>query len=262
MQAWSGEIAPQIREKTQAKVIYRTDHDVKTYAIVKVGWKTHLEELIRGKLRFRALNFYRGLEQEGQRCHDPNEGIAAVYQANNIQVVFGNQDGSEARLDSSNGLVGTVKAFLNNPTERVICFHAIHAGKWSHKEIQEDELPQFRKHLEINPSMNEFGDHVWVIHNVNKMMERVISAIKKNHFALKADLVHYYDLEKIDGQFSEDLIGLVKDKRFDQEREYRIVVDANSDSPDPLCLDVGDLTDIGAIFPLVEFNEKFEVKFR
>ncbi len=114
---------------------------------------------------------YKVAEEAGKAHFDGNEGVAGIYQADRIQIVFGTKESGEIVITSDNGLVGHVLVSADYETP-VFCLHAIHTGEWN-REFTEAELPYFKRHLEMDKKMDEFGSHVWVIHNGEEFSNRL-----------------------------------------------------------------------------------------
>lgn len=218
-------------------------------ALLKVGWKAHLEELARGRMRFRRLAFYSDLESKGRAHHDGNEGLAALFQSEQIRMIV-KAAGQEIEVSTETGLVGQV--IVREMRERmVLCLHAIHTGKWTDKEFSEEALPEVMRDIEVPSGMGRYGDHAWVITNGDAFKARLRAAVKREKLGLRAQLVRYVDFAAVHGRVPSDLRGFVKNAAdHADEREYRVALDAAASLPDPYYLDVGDLSDISMIIPL------------
>jgi hypothetical protein len=218
-------------------------------SLVKVGAKPHLEELARGRLRFRSLAFYSDLESKGQAHHDGNEGLAGLFQSERIRIVL-KAAGQEIEISKETGLVDQV--VVREMRERtVLCLHAIHTGKWTDREFSEEEVPEAIRDIEIPKGMDRYGDHAWVITNGDAFKARLRAAVRREKLGLRAQLVRYVDFAAVHGRVPSELRGFVKNAAdHADEREYRVAIDAATSLPDPYYLDVGDLSDISIIVPL------------
>lgn len=215
--------------------------------LLKVGAKDHLEQLALGKIRFRKLNFYKEEEDKKAAHHDPDEGIDAVLQGDQVRLVITTQDGKKRELSSESGLIN-VKVYSSGELP-VFCMHAIHTGEWTHKPFPESQIPEFKAHLQISDSMKKYGDHIWMITNGTAFNERLIEAVKSVKLGVKGRFVKYVDFNIVHGALSEEHKAFVKNIEYIDEREFRYQLTSPTLLNDPFILDVGDLRDISEIMP-------------
>lgn len=73
-------------------------------ALSKIGSLEHLQQIQKGRVRFKPLSYYKDQENETYPWADKNESIAAIYPPENIKMVIDLKDNKKLILDKSNGL--------------------------------------------------------------------------------------------------------------------------------------------------------------
>lgn len=116
--------------------------------LLKVGLEEHLKQLVDGRIRCRSLSYYKSIEESGRAHFDENEGIAGIYQASRMKMIFGSEEVGEFEISSETGLVGQV-LLSRNYDDPVFCLHAIHTGEWT-RDFSEEEIPAFQRYLEMD----------------------------------------------------------------------------------------------------------------
>lgn len=226
--------------------------------LLKIAKRERLEQIQAGKLYCRHLKYYRDGEGGApQPWQDRDEGVAGIFQSKSIRIVLTMPDGAEHVIDAEGGLVDQVK-FSRDLNVPAFCLHAIHSGEWT-REFGQSELADFMKYIEVPERMKpDFGDHVLVLGP--EFVERVRAACRQK-LDLRHGLVRYIDDRAAHGKIPADLVGFVKLKKFDWQREYRFVFEAAERLPDPFVLDVGPLHDVSMLMTLDEFKKGVSFRF-
>jgi len=106
--------------------------------------------------------------------------------------------------------------------------------------------------------VNEFGEHVVVIKNYKKFFDRIRRAGVAKGYGLKAESVKYYNPEKPPPEIHEALMSehvlkqaFYKDEKFQDEQEFRFLIETATIGDNSLCLEIGDIRDI-AIYSSIE----------
>lgn len=144
----------------------------------------------------------------------------------------------------------------------MFCLHAIHTGEWTDRTVGEEELLAFKKYIDLPPTMDAFGTHVWIIRNGDEFLARVRAACRRLGISGRSDLVSYVDEGTTHGRVPPHLIGFTKMRRFAPEREYRLIFDSSEPLEDPFEIDVGSLEDISMIVALDEFRNAVDFAFQ
>lgn len=232
----------------------------KVLALLKVGHEENLNKLLEGKIYCRHLTYYKAEENKNQSFHDQHEGMVGIYQSPDVELRLQPKGMDPIVINSETGLMGQV--FVSkNLRMPAFCLHAIHTGEWTTRQIQEIELDQFKKFLQIPENMSVHGKHVWVIRNGKEFNVRLIDACKKMGIGFRGNLVRYVSPEEVHGGAPPEMEGFIKPKAFSPEREYRYLFDSNSELPDPFILDIGSLRDISEVGTLEQFKKDWSIDF-
>ena len=237
--------------------------DTKVFCLLKVGRKAHMESLAQGKLFCHHLSYYKKSEFQSEAFFDQHEGLLAVLQADRVKLKFSSPTIGEIEKELDPGTQMVLSVDLHSPT---FCLHAIHSGEWTHKEFPEEEVWLFKEYLQVPDEMEKFRNqdeapYVCVLNDGNAFFDRVKVASEKENLGITGDLVKYVDLVKCHGSVANHRVGFVKQSRYKNEREYRIIFRGQHLS-DPFQIDLGDLRDISQLMPLQEFKEKWELGFK
>jgi len=224
------------------------------WLLLKVGERQHLERLADGALRFRRLSYYRKAENRGKAMFDAEEGLIAIYQPPLTEVTIG-LPGIGTRPIK---LAGPLTLRSNAP-HSIFCLFTLEPGEWEERGVTAAELPNMLEDIRIPRAMEKHGDSVWVIHNVEKFLDRVRMAFREKALASCGRKVSYVGLTQIHGRVPEDQIGFVKDVTFRHEREYRIRIAPLRALPDPFILRAGSLRDISKVLSLKAFQEGLSI---
>lgn len=239
--------------------IFDVPMDVKFLLMLRIGWREHLEELRAGKLRFSSIQMYKDHEGSPKVFHDENEGIESIFRGDKVKLVIG-PPGRQFDISAEQGLVDVRIAPIAN--YRVLCFHMIHTGVWTHLEFGEDRKGEFLAALQIPEKMNEYGDHVFLVRDIPKFYERISVAVARERLHLTGKMVRYVDFSNAHGTLSSANIGFMKDIKFADEREFRLRISAaDRELSHPFCLEVGDLSDVANIMSLKSFRDTFRIEF-
>ena len=99
--------------------------------------------------------------------------------------------------------------------------------------------------------VNEFGEHVVVIKDYKEFFDRIHKAAVAQGYGLKADLVKYYNPEKPPPEIHEALLpehvlkqAFYKDEEFQDEQEFRFLIETATIGDNCLWLEIGDIRDI------------------
>ncbi len=232
--------------------------DTRLLFLLKVGRKEHLESLAQGKLRFQKLKIYKDAERSAAHS-DPYEGIESILQGSEIKFGIKLPSGETHEFLSENGLVDVrIQSSLESP---VLCLHAVHTDEWTRKDFTEEQIPELKSYLKVPDLMRKYGDHIWMIQDLNKFNDRLILAIKKLEFGLKSRFVRYVDFNRVHGSISDEQKAFVKDIRHKDDREFRYQILSQKSFDDTFTIDVGDLSDVSMIMTFDEFRDMFESTF-
>ncbi len=226
--------------------------------------KQYADDFLQGKLFLNSLRYFKDIEGEDGRG-DKNEG-AIVHPL----------DGFTLTLTATNEKTGEVsevtltKDDLAAPVSthpywydhiNLLCMYACHSGEF--QDITDDNINDFRKQLEIPEECVHLGEHAIIITNCQEFLRRVSAAAEQNGYQLCKGLVAYYDPEVGTPTIRADVETLFyKRNEFQYQSEFRIAVDAYLNEPTPLCLRIGDISDIALLVHTSEINQQMRFEMR
>lgn len=201
--------------------------------------KRHADQMRAGVLFARRLNWFRRTEA-GVRA-DENEG-AILYEGAEVSIQA--DDGEWHRLD----LVGPARR--NHPSIdnlHVFCMTILRPTEdvddpWKTIEQIKHQVEESR------PTFDGFGNHAVMLLDGEEFLRRVAKAVEREGIRQwRRDLVQYYDSYPVSVAIeSKPSFKPVFLKHLDyaSEREYRLAFNTDTVGDDPLCLDIGDISDI------------------
>ena len=122
----------------------------------------------------------------------------------------------------------------------LMCLYAGFSGPFERLSL--DDVAAFKEHLWIPEASLRMGNHALLVGNVTEFNQRVVAAVRKAGYGLKARRVVYFDPTTFSGEISDPLF--YKQDSFAFQQEYRFAVFSGKTEPEPLLLDVGPLSDI------------------
>lgn len=206
---------------------------------------------MRGRVRLSSYNLLRGLDRESGRG-DLFEGTVAHYPPGSGEVTVHTNRGPIYFPDGDCRLV--ISEALNS---RVFCLFSVHThgmplpnSKASAQRSIDAMLP--------GSDMLKFGDHVVLIKNPLEFTRRLgRTAEAGGHKWRGCDRVPYLPLSKQVGVI--DRPGFSKPDDFKMQREWRAVISSPTGTPDPLYLEIGDLSDITSIHTSTELLQSITI---
>ena len=201
--------------------------------------KRHADEMRAGLLYARRLKWFRRTEA-GVRA-DENEG-AILYE--DAEWSIRADDGEWHRLD----LVGPARR--NHPSIdnlHVYCMTTLRPLE----DVEDpwETIEQINRQVEESRStFDGFGKHAVVLMNGEEFFRRVAKAVEREGIRQwRRGPVQYYDSYPvsvaIETKASFKAVFL-KHRNYALEREYRLAFNTDTEGDDPLCLDIGDISDI------------------
>lgn len=217
-----------------------------------VECEKYAEDFLSGKLFMNPLSHFRKVEEDDENLRgDSDEGMSAIFQPNKIVVKIGDFTIPESDLS------GPVKINVDDTgTVNTFCMYSLNNRGFD--TVSHETLSLLKRQMIIPESCYRFGNICCVVTNVAEFQKRVIEALKNKKLNGSMGLVNYYDEDSIDGPFDESQIPFNKNNRFEEQREFRIVVTTNRVAK-PYTLYVGDLTDICVKTTPEEFNRQFSI---
>lgn len=217
----------------------RPETGTRLYTLVKFGAREHMEALHRtGRLYMRTLRYFLGIEDQGVRG-DRHEGVAMMYQPDQIQLQIG-----DLKLDSAD---------MRGPV--LVSYHAaLDLHVYSMFAVTEKIVEaMFHGEKPIDERCLAFGEYAVMLTNTAEFLARVMKASETAGVSIARSLVHYLDPATHHGKVS----PFNKIAAYSWQSEFRIVVEPSDD--DIFYLDLGSLEDISVLVRSEEVNAGLQV---
>jgi len=225
------------------------------FFLVKIfGKEQYAVDFVSGKLFCNRLSSFRGFEESGiSNRGDGDEGVAGWYQPDQARFTINDivMEGLAAPVSVSFNRHGHLNLF---------CMYAAHSGDF--QTVSEESLEDFKRHLQIPGGCADLGRFAVVVTNTPEFIKRVRAAVQKNNFELRARLVKYYDPNTFSGSFPEDYVGFMKRDEYQDQGEYRFLINTKTKGSDPVILDIGDIDDITTGCSTTNINSLLDVRLR
>jgi hypothetical protein len=224
------------------------------FAFVKIFEKEeYARKFLSGELYMNPIGYFQKYtDSDGELRGDPWEGIVACYQAGDVNVQIGDMQ------IRSEEIVGQI-VFQGNEILNCSAFCIYSLNSTGFDKVSADTLDQFKKVLEIHRNNYGLGSYCVVVNRANEFLGRIETGIRKAQVKGRGGLVEYFDENTKSGKFEEMKLGFHKREMFSHQREYRIVLDAGVEHPEPYILDIGDLSDIAEMLTPEEFNRTLKI---
>ncbi len=225
------------------------------YVFVKIVDKIeYAESLMDGKLHMNSVRFFKEYrDKEGHLRGDPYEGIAACYQPERTgEITLG-----DLTIPSSS-LAGPIVAHYDHILDsRAFCLYSVDSR--GHDTVSAETLSDFKEALEIHRHNFGFGTHCVVILDGKEFLNRTRKAIRKAGLRHSSHLIEYFDETSFHGIVPENRQGFFKRKKYQLQREFRLLLHSGQQLDEPFMLDVGDLHDIIKLTTPEDFNDELKV---
>jgi len=208
--------------------------------------KEYAESFLDGNIRFNDLEDYIKIEDERK---DSQEGLAAIFQPDKIKVKVGDI------FIPSEDLAGAVTVQYDNILKiKCLClsinkYHLTKApsqGKFPfhYEGISKDEI-------------RKFGNNIIWIHSPNKFLNKIVDYFNASNIKFEYRPVGYKSFNLFHGKINP--IGFVKDKKYETEREFRILAEIKDSGVKTI--NIGNIRDCAILlnydkFKAIEFLAK------
>lgn len=115
----------------------------------------------------------------------------------------------------------------------------------------------------------EFGKQAVVVVDFEEFGERIRKAAVRENFGLKSNWITYYDPENPPENMHECMLpdnvlkqAFYKDRKFENENEFRFLIETGTEGIDPVELAIGDIRDIAFQVPYAKLHECFRVSLK
>jgi hypothetical protein len=210
------------------------------WIMVKFGKSEYLKDLQNGLLYMNSIKYFKNIENLEQK--DIFEGTDKWFNPDVSEIIV-----DQRQFKKNNGTLSASLSSEHNK-EKLFCISVI---------CKYDEI---RKDYKIfDDRMKIFGDSFLIIYNLSQFFDRVNMGLQRdiNNGKIndyRSDTVKYVDLDKYDGDY-----GLfVKPKEYNHQKEWRILVNANTTEEYKLYID--NISDISHFEKIEKFKNRIEKK--
>jgi hypothetical protein len=217
-----------------------------------------------GRLHLNRLSYFKTLEKPSQDGRaDAAEAIAMWWQPDDFAMDLNIPNIGATRITKKD-LAGPVSmSFDAHNHVHVFCLYAMYAAGYSASnggfQIETSDVERLRAALTIDERCFQFGRYAVVV-SVGPFLNRLRTALRLFGKWHKAGLVHYYDEAAFHGEIPRAEIPFWKQKRFDYQKEYRVVVRTGTRGFDPLTLPIGDITAFSATVEASKLNSIWQLQ--
>ena len=198
----------------------------------------HVEDFLSGKLYCNRLTYFQELEEAGRG--DPDEG-GILFEGVEMEI---QADGGE--WHKIEGLTGPPR--LNYPHINRLNLFCMTAFTVTAPVTASELIDQMRSAIaESLPECLKMGGHAVLVRDADEFIRRVKAAASLAEFQCWRGAVQYYDRYPLDHYlWDRDSIKPVywKAKKFERQREYRVVLNTFTEDSRPVTLDIGSIRDI------------------
>src|SRR5229473_551290 len=227
--------------------------------LFKVGEPEHMQEFANGTLYCNSLRYFTDPSNAAKLCFDANEELIGVYQREHIRELRIASSGREPIVIGASSLAAPIRIGRKNDV-RLFCMYAVHPGPWR-EVFDERKLPSFLNYITIKTRIVGFGLSVALVIDIPAFVKRVRAAADALDIHNSGGLVRYVDLKGTSGMFPERQLGRIKDKAYEDEREYRFIFSKPEGLDEPLRLNVGSLRDIVKVVTWTNFSRGARFRF-
>lgn len=217
-------------------------------------------QFISGNLYLNRLSFFKKLESPFDGRQDSNEAIWSWWQPYDLSIRFSLFPELEITSKDLAGPVST--AFDIHNHLHIFCMYGISVPSFALTgekfECSEQQAAELKQLLTVDERCRQFGDFAVIVPTL-LFLERLKSAVK-GRYAVTARAVKYYDERIFHGSFPQEDIPFSKQRRFEYQREFRLVVDTRTKGSEPLILKIGDIRDISLKVLSHKINDMFALR--
>jgi hypothetical protein len=217
--------------------------------------REYAEDFLRGHLYLNSVDFFKKLEganNDGRADRDESPLLwVSPKRLVNVRFSIG-----PSNLDlPPEVFAGPIRINARwKSTQHLLCLYAGHTGTLEPPSSGET-LQALRNQMRLPPECSRMGEFAVLIRG--EFLQRFRKVIEERDYDLEGDLVNYFDPREHAGHFDRPLFW--KRNEYSWQREYRLVVDTDTEDPAPLKLELGDLSDICRIVEVSGLNETMSI---
>lgn len=209
------------------------------------GKEKYREEFLAGHLRMNTLGYFRRYEDsQAGNIGDPHEAPLCVLQPSLFTMSISDTTG---KIDSftipQSEIIGpTFFQSVALDGLNLFCMYAVHDRGFTSKS--DDDFERFIEEQMLRQEIDGLGGFAAIVIQAKVFQDRVLQALSRESPKYMAGLVNYYDPITFHGQFDEDRAAFNKRDTFAHQREYRFVLNRETDEEEIIQLDIGSIQDL------------------
>lgn len=214
--------------------------------------KRHAEQFLQGKLYANRLSTFKNIEGDLARGDkfeargDEYEG-GVMIDPDGVSMVIQRQD---SRTGESQEVVLEGHHFGSSIKMKLPYFDhlnlfCMYGIRLSELDLTPENTDTIKERVSISDKFYGFGNHVVVITNATKFINRVVIAANRERYGLEFDFVTYYDPEVGTPLIPQSIETIfAKRKKFAWQEEFRFVFNTFTQGEQAVILDIGSIADI------------------
>ena len=209
-------------------------------------------DFIRGRLYCNRVSWFKSLEaEENSGRADNSEGVVGLFSPEDTSVIIDGQN-----LSKDLAAPGQIQD-RSLDDYHLFCLYRGHSGDLEPGGLH-DNIDGLKRQLMIPTAALSLGKYAVFISNAQEFMTRVESAVKSKRCGLIRWHMNYYDSNAGSLWFPGWKALFYKRDQYSYQQEYRFVFKTGTMGDDPLCLDLGDLSDITFRMESAEINSAIQ----
>ncbi|MDD2495169.1 MAG: hypothetical protein PHE29_08255, partial [Tissierellia bacterium] len=202
------------------------------------GEKEHMENFIKkGEMFFNSILYFKDKKINHDGRYDKKEGLSIILDPENTYITINNIKYSHKELFQYADIT-----FNNN------LYHLI----YSLYSFSIPKTKNYPKEIVMDEKMYNFGEYFVFIKDIEEFLKRVKIKINKLNLISKNNLVLYEDFKSYNGYLN----NFIKDKRYEYQKEYRILIKNYDENIKNKKIYIGNIEDIASIFKVNVKNLK------
>ena len=218
----------------------------KVFLLAKVfSDKRYAEQFLEGKLYANRLSEFKRIEDDLTRGDEYEGGV--MIDPDGISMAMQSQDSKTGKMQEvvleGQHFGSSIKMKLPYFDDlNLFCMYGVRLGDLP---LTPENTVAIKERVSLSEKYYNFGNHVVVITNATKFINRVVIAAKRERYGLEFNFVTYYDSDVgtlLIPQSTETIFA--KRKEFAWQKEFRFAFDTFTRGEQATILDIGSIADI------------------
>jgi hypothetical protein len=203
----------------------------------------HADQFRRGNLYLNRLSYFMSIEAgETDLRADPYEVVTTWHQPGRVWYKIVLDGVGEFEIPKESIIRPSPTWKIADKYKHVFCMYAVTAPVDIGVRGQDGESAGLiHKQLQLGKKAFPQSSFACIV-NADKFIERINTELPYQRFKYAYRPVTYYDNQTFHGEFGPDCVPFMKQKRFEQQQEFRIVIDPITHDNNAISIHVGDLS--------------------